>query len=316
MTPTNDQITAGAAMSHELKTDPEVFAAVRAGAKTHEIRFNDRGFAVGDHLWLRETTRSGAEIKAGAPLEYTGRVAERIVSHIQTGYGLADGWCILSFASQPVAAPGATEQQRQAPAQADLRKALDVIADLSSDIDIGIVKTINNLANQAIAGKCPTCDGAGGWVTAEWTDPVSGPECEGERCEDCEGTGRAPSPVGGSAWHDAVLTECMRIEAAYHADDPVRTIKELIDWHANSSDVASTNKTLADNYLKLTCGSVGGSADLTDEDIERAALKHVATDWHLISHLIPSYRKTEQFERLKAFAHDLHASRSASSKEN
>lgn len=82
---------------HELKTDPIVFAAVAAGIKTHEIRFDDRGFAIGDILHLRETRTSGEAMRAGAPLAYTGRHALREISHIQTGYGLVDGWVILSF---------------------------------------------------------------------------------------------------------------------------------------------------------------------------------------------------------------------------
>lgn len=82
---------------HELKTDPAVFAAVAAGTKTHEIRFNDRDFQIGDVLHLRETVATGEAMRAGAPLEYTGRQAMREVSHIQTGYGLVDGWVILSF---------------------------------------------------------------------------------------------------------------------------------------------------------------------------------------------------------------------------
>lgn len=85
--------------THELKTDPAVFDAVVRGAKTHEIRFNDRAFAVGDLLHLRETAATGEAMRAGAPIEYTGRQALREVSHIQTGYGLADGWVILSFAN-------------------------------------------------------------------------------------------------------------------------------------------------------------------------------------------------------------------------
>lgn len=101
--------------THQLKTDPAVFAAVITGAKTHEIRFNDRNFEVGDMLELRETVHSGAEMKAnpGLALVYTGRTALRDISHIQTGYGLTDGWCILSFAQyvarrdQQAAAPGA-----------------------------------------------------------------------------------------------------------------------------------------------------------------------------------------------------------------
>ena len=95
---------------HLLKTDPEVFQAVLDGAKTFEIRMNDRGYAVGDALDLRETKHTGAEMRAGAPLAYTGRECQRFVSHVLTGYGLADGWCCLSFdlphaggASAPVA---------------------------------------------------------------------------------------------------------------------------------------------------------------------------------------------------------------------
>lgn len=86
-------------MNHILKTDPAVFQAVVDGAKTYEIRFNDRGYAVGDELVLRETTRTGAEIAAGAPLEYTGREVTKTVSHVLGGYGLAEGWVNLSFAS-------------------------------------------------------------------------------------------------------------------------------------------------------------------------------------------------------------------------
>ena len=86
-------------MNHILKTDPALFQAVLDGAKTYEIRFNDRGFAVGDELQLRETTHTGAEIAAGAPLEYTGREITKTVSHVLGGYGLAEGWVNLSFAS-------------------------------------------------------------------------------------------------------------------------------------------------------------------------------------------------------------------------
>lgn len=89
--------------AHKLKTDPEVFEAVRSGAKTFEIRFNDRDFQVGDRLELHETAYTGAEMKAGQPLLYTGRAEVRYVSHVLTGYGLMDGWCCLSFAAAPQA---------------------------------------------------------------------------------------------------------------------------------------------------------------------------------------------------------------------
>lgn len=98
---------------HELKTDPIVFDAVASGAKTHEIRLNDRDFQVGDHLLLRRTRYSGEDMRTWAPLEYTGEQLTRVVSHIQTGYGLADGWVILSFAtlSTPATADAPTLQQ-------------------------------------------------------------------------------------------------------------------------------------------------------------------------------------------------------------
>lgn len=97
MTNQNNAAQAQRDRYHILKTDPEAFQAVLSGAKTFEIRLNDRGYAVGDVLGLRETKHTGAEMQAGAPLEYTGRECQRFVSHVLTGYGLADGWCCLSF---------------------------------------------------------------------------------------------------------------------------------------------------------------------------------------------------------------------------
>ena len=52
-------------MIHELKTDPEYFAAVRSGEKRFELRRNDRDFRVGDYLALNEYDRSAKT--------YTGR---------------------------------------------------------------------------------------------------------------------------------------------------------------------------------------------------------------------------------------------------
>lgn len=87
---------------HELKTDPAVFQAALDGAKTYEIRFNDRDYKVGDELLLRETKHTGAEMAVSKlPVEYTGRTLHKTVAHVLQGYGLQEGWCILSYKIPP-----------------------------------------------------------------------------------------------------------------------------------------------------------------------------------------------------------------------
>ncbi|WP_445009913.1 ASCH/PUA domain-containing protein [Vreelandella stevensii] len=91
--------------THELKTDPAVFQALSIGAKTFEIRKDDRGFEVGDTLILRETVSPGHLMAHGAKLEYTGRQEQRKVTHILRGptYGLTEGWVIMSVDSPRIA---------------------------------------------------------------------------------------------------------------------------------------------------------------------------------------------------------------------
>jgi len=86
-------------MVHELKTDSAVFQDVMNCVKKFEIRKNDRGFQVGDYLWLRETAYTGAEMAQGEQLIYTGGDVVVKVYHILNGpiYGLVDGWCIMSI---------------------------------------------------------------------------------------------------------------------------------------------------------------------------------------------------------------------------
>ncbi len=88
-------------INHILKTDPGVFELSATGKKGYEIRFNDRCFAVGDVLLLRETVKSGDDMRSGgADLEFTGRELHREVTAIVEGYGLAEGWVILSVKDQ------------------------------------------------------------------------------------------------------------------------------------------------------------------------------------------------------------------------
>jgi hypothetical protein len=77
-------------MTHELKTHPQHFAHVQSGAKRAEIRKDDRGFAVGDVLVLREYDREADAL--------TGRYVEVRVTHVLKGFeGLAEGFVSLSI---------------------------------------------------------------------------------------------------------------------------------------------------------------------------------------------------------------------------
>lgn len=86
-------------MNHILKTDKLIFQPVVDGFVKFNIRYNDRGFSVGDTLVLKETSFSGEEMRNGSPLSFTGRELSKVVTHVLSGpiYGLSDGWCILSF---------------------------------------------------------------------------------------------------------------------------------------------------------------------------------------------------------------------------
>jgi hypothetical protein len=78
--------------THYLKTWPEPYAATQAGAKSYEIRRNDRDYRVGDLLFLQEWN----------PTErlYTGREMFRLVTYKTSGgeWGLPADLCILGTA--------------------------------------------------------------------------------------------------------------------------------------------------------------------------------------------------------------------------
>lgn len=82
-------------MRHVLKTDSVPFEDVWAGRKTFEIRRNDRGFEVGDELVLMETHK---ECEGLMDLVFTGRhVCARVTYALYAGYGVPDGFCIMSI---------------------------------------------------------------------------------------------------------------------------------------------------------------------------------------------------------------------------
>lgn len=80
--------------THELKVWPPYFAVLLNGSKTFELRKNDRRFAVGDVLRLREYDP--------VPNTYTGRQVERRVTYVLAGleaavFGLQPGFVILAL---------------------------------------------------------------------------------------------------------------------------------------------------------------------------------------------------------------------------
>ena len=74
---------------HELKCHPAEFDAIMSGEKTNEFRLNDRGFKVGDLVVLRRWDP--------ATSQFTGTTTVRKISYITTGFGIPDGYCVLSL---------------------------------------------------------------------------------------------------------------------------------------------------------------------------------------------------------------------------
>jgi hypothetical protein len=99
--------------THELKTWPLSFEALLAGQKRHEYRPDDRGFAVGDLLHLREWRPQHTEscrwqdghcvlCRRGKdeplPGEYTSRELWASVTFITPSgsFGVPEGFCVMT----------------------------------------------------------------------------------------------------------------------------------------------------------------------------------------------------------------------------
>jgi len=82
---------------HILKSWPQFFAPISEGTRTHELRRNDRGFAVGDMLVLREFEPQSQH--------YTGRECRAEITSMTSfaqpcavsGEALNADFCILSI---------------------------------------------------------------------------------------------------------------------------------------------------------------------------------------------------------------------------
>lgn len=86
-------------VKHELKILPEYFQAVWNRTKTFEVRKNDRNYAVGDELFLREWAPDTG---------YTGSGLVRRVSYIlEDSEYVKEGFVILGLADPvPIIKPG------------------------------------------------------------------------------------------------------------------------------------------------------------------------------------------------------------------
>lgn len=77
-------------VEHRLKILPEYYDAVASGKKRFELRKDDRGYEVGDYIWLCEWDGE----------DFTGRCMTLQIRYILRNcpeYGLMDGYCILGW---------------------------------------------------------------------------------------------------------------------------------------------------------------------------------------------------------------------------
>lgn len=79
-------------MQHFLKCDHDHFQAIYFNEQKCSIRFDDRNFKLGDEVifidYDQETKRASGESLL------------RHITHIQTGYGLPDGYVALSLSCE------------------------------------------------------------------------------------------------------------------------------------------------------------------------------------------------------------------------
>lgn len=75
--------------THELKCWPKYFEAIVHRKKTFEVRYNDRGYSIGDVLILREYDNDKKE--------YTRRQTRVRVTDTFADFGLQPGWLVMAI---------------------------------------------------------------------------------------------------------------------------------------------------------------------------------------------------------------------------
>jgi hypothetical protein len=80
--------------THELKTWPAYFDAVKRGEKTFEVRRDDRGFQKGDKLKLVRF-----DPKVSAVLQPWSEPIEKTITYVLTGgqFGIEPGFVVLGL---------------------------------------------------------------------------------------------------------------------------------------------------------------------------------------------------------------------------
>lgn len=80
---------------HELKCWPASFEALRSAQKKADFRRDDRGFEEGDLLIMHEWVPVPRE-ELVAIRGYTGAILALRISHVERGFGIPEGFAMLS----------------------------------------------------------------------------------------------------------------------------------------------------------------------------------------------------------------------------
>jgi len=79
-------------MTHEIKLHETFAEAVLNGDKTFEVRFNDRGYRIGDYVKFIVLSDLNNEI-----LDHPLNNNKYIITYLLSGWGIKDGYVIFSI---------------------------------------------------------------------------------------------------------------------------------------------------------------------------------------------------------------------------